>query len=144
MTDFSDDSLDSLSKADFPPPPAAYRLRLVEVRSFLVVSQRLTRVRNGSLEECAAFARQALVRNLLLGWWGFPFGIVWTLMALFSNHKALKDLRGLESSGPAAAWFQDPSGRHGARYWDGSAWTNRVSDVSTDELPEMASPGLHP
>jgi Protein of unknown function (DUF2510) len=34
-----------------------------------------------------------------------------------------------------AAWHPDPSGRHELRWWDGQAWTDRVSDggeVSTD------------
>ena len=40
---------------------------------------------------------------------------------------------------PAAAWHPDPHGRHQMRWWDGSQWTDQVSDdgtVSTD--PEGA------
>lgn len=29
---------------------------------------------------------------------------------------------------PAAAWRPDPTGRHEHRYWDGTAWTEHVSD----------------
>ena len=36
------------------------------------------------------------------------------------------------SAGPrpevAAGWFADPGGRHDHRYWDGSRWTEHVSD----------------
>lgn len=28
----------------------------------------------------------------------------------------------------ARGWYPDPSGRHDARYWDGSRWTDRVKD----------------
>jgi hypothetical protein len=28
----------------------------------------------------------------------------------------------------APQWYADPSGRHELRYWDGSAWTDHVSD----------------
>ena len=27
-----------------------------------------------------------------------------------------------------AAWHADPTGRHQLRYWDGSAWTNHISN----------------
>lgn len=29
--------------------------------------------------------------------------------------------------GSAAGWFPDPFGRHDARWWDGSAWSEHVS-----------------
>ncbi|MBP7973032.1 MAG: PH domain-containing protein [Candidatus Nanopelagicales bacterium] len=42
----------------------------------------------------------------------------------------------------AAAWLADPSGDHELRYWDGSSWTDHVSDggvsgtsVPTDDFP---------
>ncbi|MBO0678431.1 DUF2510 domain-containing protein [Mycolicibacterium sp. S2-37] len=30
---------------------------------------------------------------------------------------------------PAGAWHPDPSGRHQSRWWDGSRWTEHVSDA---------------
>jgi hypothetical protein len=30
---------------------------------------------------------------------------------------------------PPAAWYPDPTGRHEQRYWDGSRWTENVSDA---------------
>ena len=32
-----------------------------------------------------------------------------------------------------ASWFADPSGAHELRYWNGSCWTEHVSDQGTDE-----------
>ncbi|HET6351814.1 MAG TPA: ankyrin repeat domain-containing protein [Coriobacteriia bacterium] len=29
----------------------------------------------------------------------------------------------------AAGWFEDPTGRHGHRYWDGAKWTHFVADA---------------
>ena len=42
---------------------------------------------------------------------------------------------------PDAAWHPDPFGRHELRYWDGSEWTEHVSDggvAATD--PPVATP----
>jgi actin-like ATPase involved in cell morphogenesis len=42
-----------------------------------------------------------------------------------------------------AGWQTDPSGRHEHRYWDGSAWTDSVSDAgvaSTDPMPPAMPP----
>jgi drug/metabolite transporter (DMT)-like permease len=39
---------------------------------------------------------------------------------------------------PGASWQQDPTRRYAARYWDGSRWTDYVSDGSStksDPLP---------
>lgn len=44
-----------------------------------------------------------------------------------------------------AAWHPDPGGRHELRYWDGSSWTDHVSDngvTSLDPLPPY--PGALP
>ena len=43
----------------------------------------------------------------------------------------------------AAGWQPDPGGRHQYRYWDGSAWTDDVSDdgvASTDPMAPVATP----
>ena len=121
--------------SDLAPPPCVYTLRLVRVTSFLVITQRRVVAKSGSVEQLKDFYRTTLIQNATLGWWGFPFGIIWTPIAMFSNRKALTKLQGLATEGRApAGWFPDPTGRHGARYWDGTAWTDKVSDVATDHL----------
>jgi hypothetical protein len=35
---------------------------------------------------------------------------------------------GIGSTGIAAGWLVDPTGRHELRYWSGTAWTEHVSD----------------
>ena len=47
-------------------------------------------------------------------------------------------------SSPAPGWNPDPSGRHEYRYWDGSNWTDDVSDngvTSADPLAGAGGPG---
>jgi hypothetical protein len=49
-------------------------------------------------------------------------------------------------STPEPGWNPDPAGRHEYRYWDGSAWTDDVSDngvTSTDPLAGAGGPA-HP
>ena len=44
----------------------------------------------------------------------------------------------------APGWQPDPSGRHEYRYWDGSTWTDDVSDAgltSVDPAPGLVAPG---
>jgi Protein of unknown function (DUF2510) len=44
----------------------------------------------------------------------------------------------------APGWQPDPSGRHEYRYWDGSTWTDDVSDAgltSVDPAPGLPAPG---
>lgn len=136
MSEVTNEGAGSPSLETFAPPPVTYSLRLVEITSYLVVSRRGLRSSSGSVEALNGLYRSVLIHNLLFGWWGFPFGLIWTPMALYSNAKARRKLLELSSSGLAApGWFPDPTGRHGARYWDGQAWTDRVSDVSTDTLP---------
>ena len=120
---------------DLAPPPCVYTLRLVRVTSFLVITQRRVAAKSGSAEQLKEFYRTTLIQNAVLGWWGFPFGVIWTPIAMLNNRKALKKLNTLAADGRAAAgWFPDPTGRHGARYWDGAQWTDKVSDVATDHL----------
>jgi hypothetical protein len=45
------------------------------------------------------------------------------------------------TSSPPVGWFPDPAGRHEHRYWDGSRWTEHVSDAGktgTDALDSAA------
>ena len=41
----------------------------------------------------------------------------------------------------APGWQPDPSGRHEYRYWDGSTWTDDVSDAGMTAVDPLGSPG---
>jgi hypothetical protein len=44
-----------------------------------------------------------------------------------------------------AAWLKDPTGRHEYRYWEGTRWTDDVSDAgrpSKESVPEHLDPPL--
>ncbi|HEY7071000.1 MAG TPA: DUF2510 domain-containing protein [Acidimicrobiales bacterium] len=48
---------------------------------------------------------------------------------------------------PVSGWQRDPTARHEYRYWDGSRWTDDVSDrgmTSTDPMGPMPAPGAMP
>jgi hypothetical protein len=48
---------------------------------------------------------------------------------------------------PGASWAPDPTGRHQQRYWDGSSWTDHVSDdgvAGTDPVGAPPAPGAFP
>jgi hypothetical protein len=42
---------------------------------------------------------------------------------------------------PSAGWYTDPSGLHGARYWDGASWTEEVRDDLTGPSSNGGTPG---
>lgn len=51
------------------------------------------------------------------------------------NRQNIETLFGVIYRPPAGAWHPDPSGRHELRWWDGTRWTDAVSDhgqVSSD------------
>lgn len=43
-----------------------------------------------------------------------------------------------------ANWHPDPTGRHQLRYWDGTAWTDHVSDGGVPSVDPMGPPGPTP
>ena len=43
------------------------------------------------------------------------------------------------TGGPSASWQQDPFGRHDQRWWDGTAWTDKVR---TDGAAGIDPPGV--
>ncbi len=122
----------------YQQPAQAFQLRLIEVTSVLVVTVRTPRILTAATaEELDRFYRNTLIHNLLLGWWGFPFGLIWTPMALVQNARARSKLRGLMAGGVAAApgWYRDPGGQHQTRYWDGGRWTEHVADTQVSADP---------
>lgn len=84
-----------------PEPPASpgnarlYRVRLTKVSSFIIMTQQKHTIYTGTLEQLEAAARSARTHNLLLGWWGIPFGLIWTPMALSRNAKGMRQVREL-------------------------------------------------
>jgi hypothetical protein len=72
---------------------ARFRVRFVNVTSVLIVTHRQAQIVTGTREQLEAAYRKALVHNLLLGWWGIPFGLIWTPVALAANAKALRQVR---------------------------------------------------
>ena len=41
---------------------------------------------------------------------------------------------------PEGGWYQDPTGRHEKRYWDGSRWSDHVADGSEAATDPIRSP----
>lgn len=92
-----------------PEPPAApggagrtYRVRLTKVTSFVIMTQQRRAFYTGTVEQLEGTARSVLTHNLLFGWWGFPFGLVWTPMALSRNARAIRQIRALAASPPTS------------------------------------------
>jgi hypothetical protein len=59
----------------------------------LILTRRSARVYEGTLAELERTYRGLLVHNLLLGWWGLPFGLIWTPIWLTRNRAARRALR---------------------------------------------------
>jgi hypothetical protein len=101
------DSQYAAPSQESPVPPqdatGRYRVRLTKVSSFVIMTQRRSTVYTGTLQQLENSARSVRTHNLILGWWGVPFGLVWTPMALTRNNKAMQKLRALASGQPAAA-----------------------------------------
>jgi hypothetical protein len=72
------------------------------VSSFLIVTQQRDTLYNGTLDVLENAARSTFRHNLLFGWWGFPFGLIWTPMALWQNARAIRQVRALETTQPTA------------------------------------------
>lgn len=80
------------------PGSAMYRVTLTKVSSFVLYSQQRRTVYTGTLEQLEVRARSVRTHNLLLGWWGFPAGLIWTPMALSRNAKAMRQVRALHAA----------------------------------------------
>lgn len=78
-----------------PGNPRLYRVRLTKVSSYIIMTQQKHTTYTGTLEQLEAAARSAQTHNLLLGWWGIPFGLIWTPMALARNAKGMRQVREL-------------------------------------------------
>jgi hypothetical protein len=114
---------------------ASYR----KVTSFVLLSQRSSvRVSGDAAAHDRAY-RAAQRHTSMAGWWGVPFGVMWTPVALAANRKtrrSVDEVLGAVAQKPA--WFKDPSGKPGERYWDGSQWTEQVRITTTDAPPSTS------
>src|SRR4051794_31929457 len=75
--------------------PRLFRITLTRVTSFVVMTQQRRVVHTGTVEELEAAYKSAQLHCATVGWWGIPFGLVWTTMALFRNAKNMKAIRAL-------------------------------------------------
>jgi hypothetical protein len=78
-----------------PKPGDRYHLRISKVTSVLRFTTRRFTTYTGTYEQLEAAYKKVRVYNLLCGWWGVPFGVIWTPMALARNAAALKKLKAL-------------------------------------------------
>jgi len=91
-----------MGQTDFAPgtapvqgPAGRYRVGLTKVTSMILLTQRRSAVYTGTLEQLEKAAQSAMIHNLTLGWWGFPFGLIWTPIALARNASNMKKIRAL-------------------------------------------------
>ena len=83
-----------------PQPDPVFQVTLTKVTSAFVITMREPAVYTGTLQQLESRARSVLTHNLLLGWWGFPWGPIWTSMALSRNSGAIRQVRKLAAQGP--------------------------------------------
>src|SRR3954465_7043469 len=94
-----------------------------------------------SLEQCLSVAIGRATRQVIPERTPAPELRQGRTMASAGASKQGVGVSGNESSNPAR-WIEDPTGRHELRYWNGSEWTEHVSDqgvVAADPL--IAAPG---
>ena len=77
-----------------------YQVRLTKVSSFIFMTQQRHTSYTGTLEQLEAAARSVRTHNLLMGWWGIPFGLIWTPLALARNAKGMRQVHELASKPP--------------------------------------------
>ncbi len=74
---------------------ARFTLRISKVTSMIIFTRKATVTFTGTYRDLETSYRNVLVYNLLLGWWGIPFGVIWTPIVLAQNRAAFKKLREL-------------------------------------------------
>lgn len=83
-----------------PTSVAAQRVVLTKVTSFLVMTQQRRAVYTGTVDRLESEARSVRNHNLAFGWWGVPFGLLWTPLALWRNAQAMQQIRSAAASNP--------------------------------------------
>jgi hypothetical protein len=102
-----DDQLPPMAHTDFPPgtptsqgAPQRFRVSLTKVTSMVILTQQRRTVYTGTLDQLEKAAKTAMVHNLTLGWWGIPFGLIFTPIALARNAGTMKKIRALAAGRP--------------------------------------------
>ncbi|WP_073880464.1 hypothetical protein [Mycobacterium paraffinicum] len=103
------------SGAGYPPPPGNQPLFAVRIRKHtgaVVLTFNQTYTVTGTLAQCEAALDNALLHNLLAGWWSLASVLVWNWVALVENHNARKQLRRQAATqAHAAPWMHSPAPR---------------------------------
>ncbi|WP_181447507.1 hypothetical protein [Mycolicibacterium vulneris] len=66
----------------------------------------------GTFAQCEAALRNALLHNLLAGWWSVASVLIWNWVTLLENHSARKHLHRQAAQAPTTqgvAWRQPPA-----------------------------------
>jgi hypothetical protein len=99
---FPQDQPPQLGQTDFAPgtppaqgAPALFKVSLTKVTSAIFFTQQRRTVHTGTVEQLEKAAKTALIHNLTLGWWGIPFGLIWTPIALARNARNMKKIHAL-------------------------------------------------
>jgi len=115
------------------PSVTAAVVSYYRVTSFIIYTNRTPVRVTGDLKKHQDEYRKAQLWTALLGWWGFPAGIIWTISSLVRNTNQLKSVKELLASGKkGAGWLPDPSGKFEERYWDGLSWSDKVRSAEVD------------
>jgi hypothetical protein len=77
-----------------------------------------------------------------------PLGMVWAGMAASSRNKQLQTIATVQatggqtpaSTGPPAAWHDDPAGSGRLRFHDGARWTDHYADKPNQPIAEPTEP----
>ncbi|WP_197503926.1 hypothetical protein [Mycobacterium sp. 852014-50255_SCH5639931] len=112
-------------QAGYPPPPPTGNQPLFQVRirkhtGAIILMFNQTYTVTGTFAQCEAALHDALLHNLLAGWWSMASILGWNWFALLENHNARKNLRRQAAQAYAAArpapWTQSaasPRATHG-------------------------------
>ena len=118
-----------------PPKEPLAKATYTKVTSIVILTFRheVTVVGNLDVHNLAYKAAQA--HCAAFGWWGIPFGLLFTPAALMKNVESFNQVKvqlGGQKSG--AGWYRDPSGKFHERLWDGAVWTELVRNTMAESM----------
>lgn len=105
-------------RAGYPPPRPTgnqplFRVRIRKHTGAIILMFNQTYTVTGTFAQCEAALHDALLHNLLAGWWSLASVLGWNWFALIENHNARKTLRreAAQAFGAArpAPWTQSPA-----------------------------------